>query len=625
MMTVSFLISLALWAIQTKIEIGSAIILVLTIFLSRYRLNKPIENNLYWRLLNLTIIALLSYILWLYNSDQDSNPIYILLRDIPFFLLPLFFLQLLDKRPTAPIGHKRLTVEGEKRQGLDCKVITIYAFLLSAGHAATDRYTLYIVWCIALLSLFMNGKKWQLNRSFLVILLFALSAVIGVFAFRGIQLLSEKVSDMAVELLKDLVKDPFKIETSIGEIGHLKLTDKILFRIQSANAPLLLMESNFESPIGKSWTTYQRNFAAGFTQKQVSAESKTLSFYSDLDSISILPLPLGVERIIGIEPDKLLVSPNQVVKYVDHPSHAHFSVRYSEQMDSEVTARDYQVPEQHKVWLKQIATQINHGTPVGIKNSIAQYFEKEHYTYSLDLGKLNNANAALEEFMLRRKSGHCEYYAAATTLLFRQLGVPARLAIGYSVHEWDENQKLYIVRQRHAHAWSIAFIDGHWVNVDNTPSTWQEEENQSHSTLSWLEDIYSNLIFYWHFENEHLDQKTVTMIGSILLLILLAIRFFQGSTTKNNLAETQWTFQHQTLKKLDKKLSHTALKRNNNETLEHWLNRVNLPNKISSLYYQLRFSVDHENQNINKTLTNELTAILKDKSPLKTSSEKKYD
>ena len=85
-------------------------------------------------------------------------------------------------------------------------------------------------------------------------------------------------------------------------------------------------------------------------------------------------------------------------------------------------------------------------------------------------------STALGDFLQRSKSGHCEYFAAATTLLLRSAGIPARYATGYAVLEHSALEKAYLVRARHAHAWSRAWIDGRWIDVDTTPPSWFDEE-----------------------------------------------------------------------------------------------------------------------------------------------------
>src|SRR6185503_17848134 len=43
----------------------------------------------------------------------------------------------------------------------------------------------------------------------------------------------------------------------------------------------------------------------------------------------------------------------------------------------------------------------------------------------------------LGDFMRNARSGHCEYFAAATTLLLSAAGIPARYATGFAVMEYS--------------------------------------------------------------------------------------------------------------------------------------------------------------------------------------------
>ena len=58
----------------------------------------------------------------------------------------------------------------------------------------------------------------------------------------------------------------------------------------------------------------------------------------------------------------------------------------------------------------------------------------------------------LGDFLRYTKSGHCEYFAGAATLLLRAAGVPARYATGFAMVEYSPLEEAYVVRARHAHA-----------------------------------------------------------------------------------------------------------------------------------------------------------------------------
>ncbi len=90
-----------------------------------------------------------------------------------------------------------------------------------------------------------------------------------------------------------------------------------------------------------------------------------------------------------------------------------------------------------------------------ILQSVGSFFS-EKFQYSLWQGTDKRARTnetVLGRFLLNSRSGHCEYFATATVLLLRQLGIPARYAVGYAVHETA--RRGYVVRERDAHAWCL--------------------------------------------------------------------------------------------------------------------------------------------------------------------------
>src|SRR4030095_15960332 len=84
----------------------------------------------------------------------------------------------------------------------------------------------------------------------------------------------------------------------------------------------------------------------------------------------------------------------------------------------------------------------------------------------------------LGDFMRDARSGHCEYFAAATTLLLRAAGIPARYATGFAVMEYSPLEAAFVVRARHAHAWARAWDGTRWIDVDTTPPSWLQEEQK---------------------------------------------------------------------------------------------------------------------------------------------------
>jgi len=101
------------------------------------------------------------------------------------------------------------------------------------------------------------------------------------------------------------------------------------------------------------------------------------------------------------------------------------------------------------------------------KIAAIQSFLHSNFTYELSADQ-----HSLEEFFLRRKKGHCTFFASICTLMLRSLKIPARVAIGYSSNHYDESIDSYQFLSDQRHAWCEIFLDKYgWVTLDPTPAS----------------------------------------------------------------------------------------------------------------------------------------------------------
>ncbi|MFD0906141.1 transglutaminase family protein, partial [Actinomadura sediminis] len=76
----------------------------------------------------------------------------------------------------------------------------------------------------------------------------------------------------------------------------------------------------------------------------------------------------------------------------------------------------------------------------------------------------------LVDFLLHSKRGYCEQFAASMALMARILGIPARVAMGYTAGVQSGPDE-WTVRSRDAHAWPELYFPGSgWVRFEPTPS-----------------------------------------------------------------------------------------------------------------------------------------------------------
>lgn len=95
---------------------------------------------------------------------------------------------------------------------------------------------------------------------------------------------------------------------------------------------------------------------------------------------------------------------------------------------------------------------------------------RDRFSYSLNILAPPAGADPIEWFLLRGRSGHCEYFASALAALCRSVGVSARVVTGYLVSEFDPASERYVVRQADAHAWTeVEQSPGVWRTLDATP------------------------------------------------------------------------------------------------------------------------------------------------------------
>jgi hypothetical protein len=120
---------------------------------------------------------------------------------------------------------------------------------------------------------------------------------------------------------------------------------------------------------------------------------------------------------------------------------------------------------------RSLAAEVTQGTSneFDLVMALTRYLQAGFH-YTLALPPVPSGQDPVDWFLFGAKTGYCEQFATAETLMLRSLGVPARLATGYSTGDYDPVLDQSIVREHDAHAWVEVWFQGHgWVPVDPTP------------------------------------------------------------------------------------------------------------------------------------------------------------
>ena len=97
------------------------------------------------------------------------------------------------------------------------------------------------------------------------------------------------------------------------------------------------------------------------------------------------------------------------------------------------------------------------------------------FGYTLEMNVNDPELDPVEDFLVNRKKGHCEYFASALALLLRSIDIPARVVNGFKGGDWNKLTQSMNVRQKHAHSWVEAYVGQDpigsplWITLDATP------------------------------------------------------------------------------------------------------------------------------------------------------------
>jgi hypothetical protein len=265
------------------------------------------------------------------------------------------------------------------------------------------------------------------------------------------------------------------------------------------------------------------------------------------------------------------------------------------------------VPTDERSAVARIASELNlAGQPPERALATLATFFAEHFRYSTWLSAEHRARtnrSALAAFLLEHRTGHCEYFGTATTLLLREAGIQARYTVGYSVRE--KKAGTYIIRQRHAHAWCLAWINNAWQEVDNTPASWHGVEEDEASFWEPIGDFWSRIKFVfskWRWSEGGIRKYLIWLLVPLVLL-LAAQLYFKRQWNRSHpksagaAAPRPWPGLDSDFYRIEQKLIEAGMERQQGEPLSAWLARAESASLIATseldevlaLHYRLRF------------------------------------
>lgn len=510
--------------------------------------------------------------------------------------------------------------------------------------------------------------RFRSRRSGIPVWALALAVVMafGYSGQRGIGLLQQNSEGFIARLISRFMHqrvDPTETITTMGQIGELKLSGSIVIRLHTKNGespPAYLREASYRRYLSSTTSSWHSGSPRSdfdnnpivpehdqttwvLLQDKTNTASVDIACYLAGHSIKtgssqdLLPLPTGSGRLKNL-PAYVLQKNSEGAVLAEGPGLVVFDALYSPGATIDappetysMTNLDFLVPTNEIPALDSVISEMKiAGTNEEQELLAVQNFFADKFTYSLWQGpdKLATTNeTALTRFLLHSRSGHCEYFATATVLLLRELGIPARYAVGYAVHE--ASGRSYVVRERDAHAWCLVWRNGTWENFDTTPASWVGIEGKRASAMQWLSDFWSWVGFEiarLRWGQSNLREYIFWGLIPVLAVLLYQIVFKRGrrrqskSKTGKTAAEIFWPGLDSEFYQLEKILAERTAAREPGEPLTIWLSRAaaepalsemkSLLEALLHLHYRHRFDPQGLSASDRETLGREAKACL---------------
>lgn len=506
-----------------------------------------LSDNEFNHVSDLSAIVFLVVIIYVFFT-RSYHGIFVILSLLPFLLFLLILAQQYSRqgyvRASAlfiSLRRYEKNAESDYNVAIDLSYPYFFVCLLSASEGNRHELLFY-----AGLVLLTGWALWALRPSRAALsgwlLIFLLAIPSGFAVQAGLQKLQAVAESTVLYWLDQFMwrsRDPLRTSTAIGTLGKLKLSDRIVVRVDTdtigPGQSLLLREASYLNYSHGIWTNYQNTLQlvdpevdgrTWIINPDIPArESMRISFYMD-EERAIIPLPVGLHAIFNVTASEILHSPYGATSLELNPGWNRYDVSFSPagNDDAPPGPDELDIPDIYRDELKNLAHDL--GLP-GMDPSRAvkrteRYF-LENFQYSLSQTERYPRGRYLSQFLFKTRKGHCEFFATATALLLRAAGISTRYVVGYAIHEYSRLEGQYIGRASHAHSWVQAFVNGRWINIDTTPPVWISQEQADTSLITPLVDLWSWLSYKMAIDDTDTGEDNE---NTLLLWLLLPLLFY---------------------------------------------------------------------------------------------------
>jgi transglutaminase-like putative cysteine protease len=546
-----------------------------------------------------TSLSLIVAALYLINQ-YSIHGLMTLLKGLPILFFLLIAIQTYSTDGTIKLSSLFLSLRhGKPHPKANQRINLTYPYmmicLLSSSLNNTSWYFLGI--CVLIAWGLWAARPQRYPIAIFGILL-AIAGTLGYIGQLGIYRLHTKIEELMLNWFEKRLwadRDPYRQNTAIGDIGRLKLSDKIILRVNTPK-PLLLREVSYNTYYKTIWLakpaklTEETYGTWTFTNEKIKLKkenSPKISAYLRKGE-GMLALPHGTYQITNLSALSLQRNNFGAIKIKNGPGLINYTAHFAQKtpLDTPPAKLDLYLHPRDKAYLTELSNKLNlaHQSPQQVLNTLSRFFN-QNFQYTLKLSAPTQKNLTpLEDFLRHRRAGHCEYFATATALLLRTAGIPSRYAVGYAVIEYSQLENAYIVRKRHAHAWTLAYIDGRWQEFDTTPATWVNIEQQMATWWEPINDLWSYLSYQltkWRWrDNEQTNDWLLWLILPLGLILIWRLytreKIARSDSTARRTNTAAKAGSDSPFYQIVRQLNASGYTRQQGETLTTWIKRIQM-------------------------------------------------
>lgn len=517
------------------------------------RLRWDFDDNGYARAWQLTTLVTAATAVLLVIEGSRYTALPDILSWVPVLIIPVQFVQSYGLRDSIPLStisyfarRNRLRAE---RLGLPMETrsfhfgnVMFFLCLLSASVELNVDVRFFLPGLLVLCAWRIIAMHRCRARVLLPILMLA-----GMGGFTG---------EYAIRRLEDILVsagsegdgkfDPTFTGTMIGTTGDVNLSSKIQWRLRlvRGTAPQLLRTATFSTYLGTSWqarraqeTDFQNleNRLVGedlfYQTTRANAQTKPTS---TLELVSLaptlpaftlrgsafagdpLPLPGDVAGVSGLQADRIEGNTFGTIRIFPKDPVLNGTVFWRSDTQPDlppVQREDLRVPmgdsEALRILVAEIGLSAEDEMPVTLAKLRTWFQRNFQYSKHLTIRHReggDDKSSPIARFLMKVRSGHCEYFATGAALLLRQCGIPTRYSTGFAVAEYESNRKEFIIRGTHGHAWCRVWNGMKWIDFDPTPPNWLTDGFPQPTVWQRMDDALTRLredFFLWRTQPEN--------------------------------------------------------------------------------------------------------------------------